>query len=403
MSVAIPSLRGAIAVPEWAKNELWRKAQVVPSLDLRFADFKSLVDAVTGTNLIDFTRASGGTYVGSDGLIKTAATNEPRFDHDHTTGESLGLLVEEQRTNFILNSSPATTGFALSGAVADTVSGVLAPDGQLYTVRRVTYPSTGAWRFGDTVSGTAGTTYTGSVWMKTESGTANMLLDVNDATQKPVTVTQNWQRLDATGVHATDPYRFFDISGGTGQVILFWGAQLEEGSEPSSYIPTEGSQVTRAGDVASISGANFSSWYRQDEGTAFIDSASFGDAASIARSIFAATDGSTGNRVELLFNASDDPQFLNVSGGVITASPGSPTIVSSLLGAQSSIAYRQDDFALCADGAAAVVDTSGAVALGVNQLTIGSRLSSLFLNGTVRRIAFWPQRLSNEILQVITQ
>jgi hypothetical protein len=46
-----------------------------------------------------------------------------------------------------------------------------------------------------------------------------------------------------------------------------WGAQLEAGAFPTSYIPTTAATATRAADVASISGSNFSSWYRQDEGT----------------------------------------------------------------------------------------------------------------------------------------
>ena len=66
-----------------------------PALDLNFARQKRLDSRVT------FTRASTGTYVGSDGLIKTAASGEARFDHDPETGESLGLLVEESRTNLL--------------------------------------------------------------------------------------------------------------------------------------------------------------------------------------------------------------------------------------------------------------------------------------------------------------
>ena len=67
---------------------------IEPSLKLDFANARALDPRIT------FTRASVATYVGKDGLIKTAGVNEPRFDHDRATGESLGLLIEEQRTNY---------------------------------------------------------------------------------------------------------------------------------------------------------------------------------------------------------------------------------------------------------------------------------------------------------------
>lgn len=56
-------------------DELYAKAGALPNLDLNFARNKSLMDSVTGNNLVTFTRASSGTYVGSDGLLKTATTN----------------------------------------------------------------------------------------------------------------------------------------------------------------------------------------------------------------------------------------------------------------------------------------------------------------------------------------
>ena len=46
------------------------------ALDLNFAVNKSLVDSISGNNLVSFTRASSGTYIGADGLIKTASTND---------------------------------------------------------------------------------------------------------------------------------------------------------------------------------------------------------------------------------------------------------------------------------------------------------------------------------------
>jgi hypothetical protein len=101
----------------------------VPSLDLRFADNKSLTDAVTGASLVTFTRASDGTYVDSAGVIQTAATDVPRFDHNPTTGESLGLLVEEARTNLALRSEELDN--ASWGKVAASVSSntSIAPNG----------------------------------------------------------------------------------------------------------------------------------------------------------------------------------------------------------------------------------------------------------------------------------
>jgi len=63
---------------------------IEPSLDLNFAASKRLDPRIT------FTRASSATFVNEDGLIEAAGINQARFDHSPTTGESLGLLVEEQ-------------------------------------------------------------------------------------------------------------------------------------------------------------------------------------------------------------------------------------------------------------------------------------------------------------------
>jgi len=54
----------------------------------------------------DFTRATTGTFIGSNGLIQTAAIDAPRFTHDPVTREVQGLLIEEQRTNVITRSQP---------------------------------------------------------------------------------------------------------------------------------------------------------------------------------------------------------------------------------------------------------------------------------------------------------
>ncbi len=166
MSLALASRRAAIS-PAWVKNPLWSTARAVPSLDLRFADTKSLTDAVTGQSLVTFTRASSGTYVGSDGLIKTAAVNEPRFDHNPTTGESLGLLVEEQRTNLLLRSEEFGTTWTSFGNTV-SVNTASAPD-SLATADTL-IPNSGQSTSGVTQVVPGGlpdsTTYTFSVFIK---------------------------------------------------------------------------------------------------------------------------------------------------------------------------------------------------------------------------------------------
>lgn len=91
---------------------------VEPSLRLNFAQSRSIDPRIT------FTRASSGTYVGRDGLIKTATHHEPRFDHDPVTLESLGLLIEEERTNYLGNSEMlANWGVGTAGDTFTASSG----------------------------------------------------------------------------------------------------------------------------------------------------------------------------------------------------------------------------------------------------------------------------------------
>ena len=99
---------------------------IKPSLNLNFARSRSLDPRIT------FTRASTATYVGRDGLIKTAGEDEARFDHDPDTLESLGLLLEESRTNLITYSQDFTNivwQSANNRATCDNTTGIDDPSG----------------------------------------------------------------------------------------------------------------------------------------------------------------------------------------------------------------------------------------------------------------------------------
>ena len=138
---------------------------ISPSLNLNFAKSRSLGPHVT------FSRTSNATYVGRDGLIKTVGYDEPRFDHDPTTGESLGLLSEEERTNYCGNSEMlANWGGGTAGDTFTASSGAqlsVNPDGSSPAYHYSPSSNAGHHRFNRTVTlPTLNTNYVVSLFVK---------------------------------------------------------------------------------------------------------------------------------------------------------------------------------------------------------------------------------------------
>ena len=255
---------GGVLAGPWVRNALWTAARAVPSLDLRFADNKSLVDAVTGASLVTFTRASSGTFVNSAGVLQTATTNEPRFDHNPTTGESLGLLVEEARTNLVLQSEDFSTTWTNNGS-SENVNAIIAPNGTLTADALVDTAVSETHAFSQSITGLTGSTsYTFSCFMKKGSkdfgvlvfipnaswaggAGASVFFNLNtgvvnatiNATASIHAYPNGWYRCIATATTAVSPGTVTarigsSLTGGsqtyTGagdEAIYVWGAQLE--------------------------------------------------------------------------------------------------------------------------------------------------------------------------------
>jgi hypothetical protein len=278
------------------------------TLDLNFAANKSLVDNISGSGLVTFTRASSGTFVGSNGLIQNAASGVPRFDHDPVTGESLGLLMEETRTNLILYSESAAGRSWVYGQTP-LDNALSSPNGTVTAikVRSTSGTSLAFVEYSATIS--ASSTYTFSIFAKAGEWRRIGIRGFYDGTSYRVphttidliskqvissTITpiisdcgNGWIRISITFTTAATPS---PLSGGIpvechnvattqeteigdgASGIYIWGAQLEAGNGVTSYIPTTSATVTRAADIASITGTNFSRWYQQTGGTILINS-----------------------------------------------------------------------------------------------------------------------------------
>ena len=184
--------------------------------------------------------------------------------------------------------------------------------------------------------------------------------------------------------------------------IYLWGAQLEQGSFPTSYIPTSGSTVTRAGDSAIISGSNFSEWYSQGEGTLYVEASSFGIVNGETNRFLCLTDGSNVNRTILLIESNSELKIYSADNSVAQAATSSGVSATNNTVFKVAGAYKPDDFAISANGGSVATDTSGTVPL-VTQVQIGNELTANYLDGHIKKFAFYPKRLPNATLQAMTE
>jgi hypothetical protein len=372
-------------------------------------------------------------------VLQTAANNVARFDHNPITGESLGLLVEEQRTNLVTYSEAFDDAAwnKLECSIASNI--IIAPNGTLTGDKLVeTNGASVSPRMNNSISATE-QSYTASVYLKAGerryaqllarrdgSNFNGVLVDLlngtlsaptragttsNVSTSTITAVGNNWYRVAMTYTYTTTGTTIVTITTGSDSAgawpytgdgfsgIYIWGAQLEASSTPSSYIKTEASQVTRSADVASMTGNNFLSWYRQDQGTLYVEAA---QAKGGSPSLFAVDDTTASNRIIAFCPSQTSAGYRVVSSGTNQANIN---VGSIALQANFKLAfgYEVNNFAGSLNGSAVVADTSGVVPSNISAARIGTNVASVnALNGTIKKLSYYPARLTDTQLQALT-
>jgi hypothetical protein len=383
--------------------------------------------------------------------VPTAATinSAPRFDHNPTTGESLGLLVEEARTNLLQRSEEFDNGYWNPIEVIRTPNAAASPSG-LTTADLITESASSSYHEIFVTSGATAGTYTFSVFVKNNLGTRHLNICFSSGTTQALSLRVNaatgslssiytegsvfsaatstvisypngWYKVSIsfavnTGFanqlalstsSAAPPAANFGLESYAGDGtsgIYIWGAQLEAGAFPTSYIPTTSATVTRAADVASVTGSNFSSFYNQTEGTVFVNGVIPFTGSTNFPAFASVDDGNVNDAIEFAMwdAASDVVRYVIYDNGTAQASLGGETYtagsVYSLAGA-----YALNNFAASYRGGSPSTDSAGTLPT-VDRLRIGqNRGSGNSLNGTIKRLTYWPTRLANTVLQQITQ
>jgi len=389
-------------------------------------------------DLVSFSRASIGTYFGSDGLLKTAAANEPRINFDPVTGECRGLLIEESRTNLLTHSSGfANAAWAKTGI--NSGSAIDAPDGSVSAIKMIPTATTGSHFAAGAVTANDNADVTVSFFAKKGEYQHFILQGKTKDNQYPAvsfnldtgvitpgsmagsakvgmqSVGNGFYRCWLTWnvLTGAQGLQFFlscrgdsnstnvNFTGDGTSGIYIWGAQLEVGAFPTSYIPTTNAQVTRAADVASVN--TLSPWFNPDEGVIVVEGLAASGTGSSAQHLAVFTDSSPINNALGLYRGSSGNlgSFIYAGGSAQHDTNDAPTIAGGAL-VKAALAYKAGDSARCHSGLPPVSVHAG-VLPAVTSLRLGSRSDGVGAwNGHIRRLSYTPRRPSNAELQVLT-
>ena len=369
-------------------------------------------------------------------VLQTAASGVARLDYNPTTGESLGLLIEESRTNLATYSTDFSQAVWTKLNSTVTANVTVAPDSTL--TASLLLPNLGSSPGGEiSRTGTNGifsiyvkrqnarycgfTTYGyfgGNVYFDLDTGTvvSGYSFNANFGTVTPAIVSagNGWYRISITAT--TDSSRLFRLfpsatatngnppTGDGTSGIYIWGAQLEAGAFATSYIPTVASQVTRAADAASMTGTNFSSWYNVGQGSFYGEANLYGGVNGLYNYIAYATDGTTANNIRLGFYNNGTSNYGGL--GISVTSVAQTIFVTAGLSANTFAklagSYAPNNFAISKDGATAVTSSSGGIP-AVSSLYIGQRVGNAeYIDGHIKRIAYYPVALTSTQLVTLT-
>lgn len=211
-----------------------------------------------------FTRSSTGTYFDKNGVLQTAIANALRISYDLSDlTKAPYAMVESPATNLVTYSGNLANAawFGTGTSIIATANYGVAPDGTTTTTHLQFSGASGIWQ--QTTSLSVGTVCTGSVFVK---GNAGETITVSaGGVDQVFSLNGNWQRLAVSGKTAiTSNFSISTLNGATARDIQVWGAQLETGSVPTSYIPTAGTTATRAADVVTGTGLIYSNVVESD-------------------------------------------------------------------------------------------------------------------------------------------
>jgi hypothetical protein len=368
----------------------------------------------------------------------TDDTNLPRIDY---TGGEGHWLFEPQSTNLITYSSDFTQSYWRKDKVTVTANSIIAPSGELDAslIQETVYTS-GIPSFDllSSITLSAGT-YTYTFYVKNNNGRylgisfgsnsqrVRTNFDFNTNTFKTLifngtttglasfTALGDYYRISITATFpsstaadtvimplATDTYPFYAFQNSDNRSFYLWGAQVEASSFATSYIPTNGSTVTRLQDAAFGSGS--SDLINSTEGVLYAEIAALANGGVGDRYISLGSGSDVTNTVQLLYhNTANRINFRVTKGGSFQVNISDFTFEQTE-NLKIAVKFKANDFALWINGVERVTDTSGQTfdvgTLQKLQFDSGNRASDFF--GKTKCVAVFKEALTDAELTCLT-
>jgi hypothetical protein len=176
-----------------------------------------------------------------------------------------------------------------------------------------------------------------------------------------VRLTLTYTTTTITGLRIYSKYNSTNTEG-----VYIWGAQLEQQSYTTSYIPTNGATSTRLADVATntrladvATNSGNSDLFNDSEGVLYVETSALDELDITARYIQISDGTSTANGIQLrYYTLTNLFQALYYTNGAYQCVL-SYTLPNSSEFNKMAFKYKQNDFALWVDGLEVGTDASG--------------------------------------------
>ena len=411
---------------------------------------------IAGTFGVVISCSSVNTWLAWGAQVNSGSTAKPYFPTtdrlnvpriDYTGGVCGKLLLEPQRTNLVTYSEDFSNAAWAVGGVTIAANDTTSPDGTTNADKFLETAVNGIHVINNTSSITASATSTASVFYKkgtrqyfsvklqigsssytqvfdadgltTGSNSSNGLTNVSTKIED---YGNGWVRASVAGTSAsgTSTYLIIGLSnslnptfhpinfnptyqGSVTDYGYFYGAQLEAGTYPTSYIPTLASSVTRLADLASKTG--ISSLINSTEGVLYFESNFSGlfIGNSAIGSRISLSDGTLSNRISLNYKGSN-------GAFVVISSTGGVTAAYEVLGYNDNqnykiaLVYSATEFSLWVDGVQVIDEAFDASkpALTLNTIDYADGSGNNNYYGKNQALIIFPTVLTNTQLATLT-